>query len=128
MRMPDIHARSILRPRIGSASRSSRYREIESSDRKRRGPVWPHACSSRHCPLYSRFVATITEVEKLALDLPAGQRAILAAHLLGSLPSVLHDEDDGIAEALKRDADLDANPASGVSLGQLDEQVRRRRN
>jgi hypothetical protein len=73
-------------------------------------------------------VATITEVEKLALDLPEGQRAILAAHLLGSLPPVLHDDDEGIAEALKRDADLDANPASGVSLAQLDEKVRRRRN
>ena len=78
-------------------------------------------------PLYSHFVATITEVEKLALDLPEGQRAILAAHLLGSLPPVLHDEDDGILEALKRDADLDANPASGISLEQLDDQVRRRR-
>lgn len=73
-------------------------------------------------------MATITEVEKLALDLPEGQRAILAAHLLGSLPPVLHDKDEGIAEALKRDADLDANPASGVSLEQLDEQVQRRRN
>ena len=73
-------------------------------------------------------MATITEVEKLALDLPEGQRAILAAHLLGSLPPVLHDEDEGIAEAVKRDADLNANPASGISLEQLDEQVRRRRN
>jgi hypothetical protein len=73
-------------------------------------------------------VATITEVEKLALDLPEGQRAILAAHLLGSLPPVLHDEDEGISEAIKRNADLDANLASGISLEQLDEQVRRRRN
>ena len=90
--------------------------------------AWPRACSAQDCLLYSRLVATITEVEKLALDLPAGQRAILAAHLLGSLPPVLHDEDEGIAEALKRDADLDANPASGISLEQLDEQIRRRRN
>jgi hypothetical protein len=72
-------------------------------------------------------VATITEVEKLALGLPEGQRAILAAHLLGSLPPVLHDEDEGISEALKRDADLNANPASGISLEQLDDQVVRRR-
>jgi hypothetical protein len=46
----------------------------------------------------------MTEVEKLALDLPEGQRAVLAAHLLGSLPAVLHDDDHGIAEALRRDA------------------------
>ena len=32
-------------------------------------------------------MATIAEVEKLALDLPETERAALAAHLLGSLPS-----------------------------------------
>jgi putative addiction module component (TIGR02574 family) len=73
-------------------------------------------------------MATITEVEKLALDLPENQRAVLAAHLLGSLPSVLHDEDEGIAEGLRRDAELDANPSSGMSLEQLDGQIERRRN
>ena len=78
-------------------------------------------------PYIRAIVATITEVEKLALDLPESQRAILAAQLLGSLPPVLHDEDEGVAEAIRRDAHLDANPASGISLEQLDEQVRRRR-
>ena len=72
-------------------------------------------------------VATIAEVEKLALDLPENQRAILAAHLLGSLPSVLHDEDEGIAEALRRDEELDANPSTGISLQELDRKVERRR-
>ena len=71
-------------------------------------------------------MATIAEVEKLALDLPESQRAILAAHLPGSVPSVLHDEDEGIAEALRRDADLDANPSTGISLEQLDREVKRR--
>ena len=79
-------------------------------------------------PVIFGSVATITEVEKLALDLPEGQRAILAAHLLGSLPAVLHDADEGIAEALKRDAELGANPASGISLEQLDGQVQGRRD
>ena len=73
-------------------------------------------------------MATITEVEKLALDLPEKQRAILAAHLLGSLPAVLHDEDEGIAEALRRDAELDANPSASISLRQLEEQIERRRS
>jgi hypothetical protein len=49
---------------------------------------------------YTAPMATIVEVEKLALDLPEDQRALLAARLLGSLPAVLHDEDEGIAEAL----------------------------
>lgn len=68
-------------------------------------------------------MVTIIEVEKLALDLPEDQRALLASHLLGSLAAVLHDEDEGIAEALLRDAELDTNPALGVSLEQLDQQI-----
>jgi putative addiction module component (TIGR02574 family) len=72
-------------------------------------------------------MATIIEVEKLALDLSEHERAVLAAHLLGSLPPVLHDADEGIAEALRRDAELDANPSLGVSLEQLDHQIERRR-
>ena len=72
-------------------------------------------------------MATIAEVEKLAFDLPEGERAVLAAHLLGSLPAVLHDSDEGIAEALLRDADLDANPALGISLEELDRRIAQRR-
>ena len=59
---------------------------------------------------------SIAEVEKLALDLPDSERAILAAHLLRSLPPVSDDDDEGIAEALRRDAELDSNPDIGISL------------
>ena len=61
-------------------------------------------------------MATMTEVEKLAFDLPDSDRAVLAAHLLRSLPSVLHDEDEGVAEALRRDAELDAKQPSNVGM------------
>jgi hypothetical protein len=40
-------------------------------------------------------MATIVEIEKLALTLPEEQRAILAVNLLNSLPGVLKDEDEG---------------------------------
>ena len=43
--------------------------------------------------------------------------------LLGSLPSVLHDEDKGIAEALCRDAEFEANPSLGMTLEELDQQI-----
>jgi len=72
--------------------------------------------------------ATIAEVEKLALDLPETERAVLAAHLLGSLPSVLHDEDEGIAEALRRDAEFEANPSLGMTLEGLDQRIESRRS
>ena len=54
-----------------------------------------------------RHMASIVEVEKLAL--------------------ILSDEDEGVAEALRRDADLDANPDQAISLESLDDQVKRRR-
>lgn len=72
-------------------------------------------------------MATIAEVEKLAFDLPDSERAVLAAHLLRSLPSVLHEADEGVAEALRRDAELDADPSAAITLDQLDQQVRNRR-
>ena len=78
-------------------------------------------------PITLVFVPTITEVEKLALDLPENQRAVLAAHLLGSLPSVLPDEDEGIAEALRRDAELDADASSAIPPTELDQRIERRR-
>jgi hypothetical protein len=77
---------------------------------------------------YTEWMATITEVERLAFDLPEAQRAVLAAHLLDSLSPVLRDEDDGLQEALIRDRELDSNPSSALSLEQLDHQIRSRRS
>jgi len=63
---------------------------------------------------YTFLMATIGEVEKLALSLSEKQRAILAAQLLGSLPPVLHDDDEGMAEAGRRDAELEADPSLAI--------------
>lgn len=73
-------------------------------------------------------MATIVEIEKLAQALSESDRAVLAARLLESLPPVLHDEDEGIAEALRRDAEMEANPTVGLSLAQLDQKIERRRS
>jgi hypothetical protein len=47
---------------------------------------------------------------------------------MGSLPSVLHDEDEGITEALRRDVEFEANPSLGTSLEELDERIENRRS
>ena len=73
-------------------------------------------------------MATIAEIEKLAQDLSENDRAVLAAHLLESLPPVLEDEDEGIAEALRRDAELEADPSTGLALQQLNQTSERRRS
>ncbi len=72
-------------------------------------------------------MSTIVEVEKLALDLSEKERATLAANLLDSLPGVLSDEDEGVAEALRRDAEAEADPAQAISLAELDSQIQGRR-
>ena len=82
----------------------------------------------RRSERYSSDMATMVDIEKLALSLPEKERATLAANLLESLPGVLSDEDEGIAEALRRDTELEANPDRAISLAQLDAQIRGRRS
>ena len=45
-------------------------------------------------------MTTLNEIEANAMSLPEQQRAELASHLLSSLPAVLQDDDQGLAEAL----------------------------
>ena len=67
------------------------------------------------------------EVEKLALELPEEQRAALAAHILDSLPPLLSEEDEGLAEALRRDAEMSSDPSIGILLRDFDQRIRRRK-
>jgi hypothetical protein len=72
-------------------------------------------------------MSTIPDIEKLALDLPEDQRATLAASLLDSLPGILSDEDEGIAEALRRDGEMNSESDQSISLAQLDSRIKERR-
>jgi hypothetical protein len=74
------------------------------------------------------MAAAVIELEKLVLELSEEERAHLAAALLDSLSKVLADPDEGVAEALRRNADLDAHPETQViSLKQLDAAIHNRR-
>ena len=64
------------------------------------------------------------EVEKLAFGLSARERALLAANLLHSLPAVLRDDDEGVAEALRRDAELSGGAVQPISLDELDSRIK----
>ncbi len=68
---------------------------------------------------------TLMELEEQVLQLPEDQRAFLAAQLLESLPAMLHDDDAGVAEAMRRDAELDRDPTSGMSLEELKQSLGR---
>jgi putative addiction module component (TIGR02574 family) len=73
------------------------------------------------------MTSELENVEQLALGLSEEDRAQLAASLLDSLPGILSDQDDGVAEALRRDAELDAHPERGISFEELDTFIRNRR-
>jgi hypothetical protein len=62
---------------------------------------------------------TLSNIEQEAMKLPESSRASLASRLLDSLPAILSDDDDGVAEALRRDAEMDSDPAAGMSLEEL---------
>lgn len=62
---------------------------------------------------------SISEIRTSALGLPDSDRAALAAELLISLPAVLFDGDDGVAEAMRRSRELDENPSMGCSWEEI---------
>ena len=64
-------------------------------------------------------MSTLQEIEVHALKLSDVQRAQLATQLLKSLPPILVDEDDGVAEAHRRDAELEADPSLGLSADEF---------
>ena len=64
-------------------------------------------------------MTTIAEIEAEAMRLTESERAILATRLLGSLPAVLFEEDLGVAEAMRRDEELDRDPSAGMTLEEL---------
>lgn len=68
-----------------------------------------------------------TEVEELALALPASERGKLAEKLIRSLPGpFIDDEDDGIEEALIRSREMDENPAMSLSIEEFNEMIMKR--
>jgi hypothetical protein len=68
---------------------------------------------------------TLAEVESLAFELPEQQRAALASRILDSLPPLLCEPDEGLAEAVRRDAGMDSG--EGIGLEEFDRLVSRRR-
>jgi hypothetical protein len=72
-------------------------------------------------------MTTLATVETLALELPENQRATLAMQILDSLPGLFSEPDGGLAEAVRRDAELDENPTIGLTLREFDEKILSRR-
>jgi len=69
-------------------------------------------------------MSTFAEIEREAMNLTDADRTALAERLIASLPALLSDNDDGISEALRRDAELDRDPAAALTLEQLRATIR----
>jgi hypothetical protein len=70
---------------------------------------------------------SVDQIAAEALRLSENERASLASRLLRSLPPVAFDDDEGVAEALRRDSELDAVPAQAMTLREMDSHIQRRR-
>ncbi len=69
-------------------------------------------------------MSVIAEAEKLVFSLSEKDRAKLVGKILRSLP--MYAEDGGLAEARRRDREMDENPDSILTLEQLDEMIANR--
>lgn len=70
----------------------------------------------------------LQELEQQAGQLPEAERVALVSRLLATLPPVLTDADGGVAEARRRDAELDANPSAGLTDKQFQAAIAASRN
>jgi putative addiction module component (TIGR02574 family) len=61
------------------------------------------------------FAMSIEEIHIEALRLPEDQRAKLAGALLASLPVLLAETDDDMAEAQRRSDELRSDPEGGMT-------------
>lgn len=69
-------------------------------------------------------MSVIADAEELALSLSESDRAKLAAKLLRSLRPILDEDDEGVAEAIRRDRELTENPDLELSVEELDRRIR----
>jgi hypothetical protein len=76
---------------------------------------------------YPPAMATLSELEPQVLALPERDRADLAARLLSSLPPMLDDEDDGVAEALRRESEAEHDPSASISMEEFERGIARLR-
>jgi hypothetical protein len=71
---------------------------------------------------------TLSSLQAQIMTLPDGARANLASFILQSLPAVYIDEDeddDGLAEALRREAEMEADPSMCITFEELKRSVGR---
>ncbi len=67
----------------------------------------------------------LADVETLAFKRPESERAKLASGVLESLPGVLVEDDEGLAEGLQRGGEMEHDPSACMSQEEFLHAVRR---
>lgn len=98
--------------RTAAVGRLIRIRSAENTDISRTGGHITH-------------MMRLQLLKKEAMSLADAERAVLASDLLQTLLVVLSDEDEGLAEALRRDAELDADSPDGIEWKDLRKELGR---
>lgn len=58
----------------------------------------------------------LAQLQAQIMTLPDGDRAELASYILESLPAIYAEDDDGDAEAMRRDTEMDHDPSASLTL------------
>ena len=78
-----------------------------------------HQSCGHVATVYGLVMKTAGKREQQVLQLDECERARLAVRLLDSLPAVVVDDDEGVAEAVRRDAELEQDATRGMTLEEL---------
>lgn len=68
----------------------------------------------------------VAEAEEIVLNLPLRERGEFAAKLLATLRPSETDEDEIVAEAVRRSEELKRDPSIAISLAELDRRMKER--
>ena len=64
-------------------------------------------------------MASLAEIQTLAIELTVSKRTKLASNLLHSLPPEFDEDDEGDAEPLRRDAETDEGPSANLTFDEF---------
>lgn len=86
---------------------------------------WPKRTLAQSPPSVYNSGMTVEELKSCARELPEDQRFELLVDLLGSLPVVLSDVDDGSEEAGRRLAEMRSDPSARMTWDEVKSEIGR---
>ncbi len=70
-------------------------------------------------------MVSLSEIEAQAMELSVSERATLASRLLHSLSAEMDYNAEGLAECIRREAEMEVDPSMSITLEELKRSVGR---